>query len=57
MRFLRVSGVAMQRFRRHELDPIPHLRAGRQFLYDLEKVEKWAERQARRTAARRGGCR
>ena len=46
MAYLRVSREAIQRFRR-AADPIPHLRAGRRYLYDLAEVREWALRQAR----------
>ena len=46
MRFLRVSREAMLKFRRDSLDPIPHAKVGRRYLYDLRKVLAWAERRA-----------
>lgn len=48
MEYLSVGRDAMQKFRRDQDDPIPYLKAGRRFLYDLGKIRKWLERQARR---------
>jgi hypothetical protein len=47
---LRISRAGLQKFRRDPSDPIPFLKVGRRHLYDITKVEKWAERQARRAA-------
>ena len=45
---LRVSREATKKFRRDPVDPIPHMKAGRRYLYDKTKVLKWAERNAER---------
>ena len=43
-----VSDEALQRFRDDPDDPLPHLRAGRRYLYIPEEVEEWARRQAKK---------
>ena len=48
-RVLRISRDGILRCKRAE-DPIPHFKVGRRFLYDLEKVLRWAERQAKRAS-------
>ncbi len=45
---LRVSREATLKFRRDPVDPIPHMKAGRRYLYEKTKVLKWAERNAKR---------
>ena len=47
----KVSGDALHRFREAIEDPLPHLRAGRRYLYIPDEVEGWARRQAERTAS------
>ena len=47
-KLLRVSEEALQRFRRDPEDPLPHLRAGRRYLYIPEEVENWARARAER---------
>ncbi len=49
---LRVSRDAISKFRHDRLDPIPCFRAGRRWLYDREKVLRWAARAAKRVWAR-----
>lgn len=48
-RALRISRDGILRCKRAE-DPIPHFKVGRRFLYDLDKVLRWAERQAKRSS-------
>lgn len=47
-RFLRVSRVAVLKFRRNPLDPIPCFKVGRRYLYERGDLLKWAKRQAAR---------
>jgi hypothetical protein len=47
-RFLRVSRVAILKFRRNPLDPIPCFKVGRRYLYERGDLLKWAKRQATR---------
>ena len=49
---LHVSREAVLRLRRDPVDPIPCMRAGRRFLYDLERVKAWMERRAGRARPR-----
>ena len=47
-RFLRVSRVAILKFRRDPVDPIPCFKIGRRYLYDPAEILRWAKRQAAR---------
>ena len=51
-KFLRISREAILKFKRDTVDPIPHLKAGRQSLYEESEILKWAKRNARRAAKR-----
>ncbi len=50
---LRVSREAVLKFRRDTVDPIPHFKAGRRYLYDEGEVLKWAKRSAGRATKAR----
>ena len=39
---------ALRELRSQAEDPLPFMKAGKRYLYDEEKVIKWAERQAKR---------
>ena len=47
---LHVGEWALRELRDRSNDPLPHMRAGRRYLYDELRVLRWAERQARREA-------
>lgn len=44
-RLFRVSRDAVLRFKRDPLDPIPFLKLGRRYLFELDAVLRWARRQ------------
>ena len=56
---LRVSLDALEKFCARDYpdpgfpDPLPRLRAGRRWLFDLDTVFRWAEREARRPPPKR----
>ncbi len=52
-KLLHVSDEAIKRFRIRPKDPLPHLRAGRRYLYISGEVEAWARRQAVREQGKR----
>ena len=47
-RLLRISREAILRFKRDQVNPIPHLKVGRRFLYEEHEVIGWAKRSAKR---------
>lgn len=47
-KYLRVSRDAIRRFRRRELDPIPCMKIGRRYLYDVVEVRRYGQKQAHR---------
>ena len=50
---LHVSRESLLKCRRLKEDPMPAMKVGRRYLYDLGKVLEWAERQAQKPAFRR----
>jgi hypothetical protein len=50
---LKVCRSAIYKYKFGIPDPIPFLKVGRRYLYDLEKVCRWAQREAARVQRER----
>ena len=50
---LRVNRESIRKFMKAE-DPLPFMKVGRRYLFNPEKVFRWAERQGKRSLSEKG---